>query len=105
MNSPAVILRPGDQLASISCSTRVIVVRAPATSLPVITCAGSPMISASTAPSAPATTDEPITLIGKRYVIEADTLELLFIVSGAGALECDGVPMTRKAAKVLPASD
>jgi hypothetical protein len=105
MNSPALTLRPGDQLASATCSTRVIVVRAPATGLPVITCGGSPMVSASTATSAPAGTGEPTTLIGKRYVDQADTLELLCIFSGAGALECDGVPMTLKAAKVLPASD
>jgi hypothetical protein len=45
------------------------------------------------------------TLIGKRYVDEADTVELLCTSSGTGALTCDGAPMTIKAAKPLPASD
>ena len=45
------------------------------------------------------------TLIGKRYVNEAGTLELLCTASGAGPLSCDGTPMTIKAAKPLPASD
>lgn len=45
------------------------------------------------------------TLIGKRYVDATETVELLCTSSGAGALACDGDPMTIKAAKPLPASD
>ncbi|WP_406514619.1 hypothetical protein [Streptomyces sp. NBC_00499] len=56
-----------------------------------------------TRPQAPG--GAPDTLIGKRYVDPQDTLELLCTGSGAGALACDGVPMTLKAAKALPASD
>jgi hypothetical protein len=44
------------------------------------------------------------TLIGKRYVDAADTVELLCTSSGAGVLTCDGAPMSIKAAKPLPAS-
>jgi hypothetical protein len=105
MASPAPTLRPGDQLASTVCSTRVIVIRAPAQGRPLITCADSPMVSASgsAAPAAPA--PEAGTLIGKRYVNADETVELLCTASGAGELRCDGVPMTRKAPKALPASD
>jgi hypothetical protein len=53
------------------------------------------------APSGAAAT----TLIGKRYVNANETLELLCTAAGAGELRCDGVPMTIKAAKPLPASD
>jgi hypothetical protein len=98
-------LRPGDQLASTACTTRVIVVRAPATAAPVITCSGSPMAPAGSARPAPAADPDPVTLIGKRYVDAHDELELLCTFSGRGELCCDGVPMTLKSAKALPASD
>jgi hypothetical protein len=55
-------------------------------------------------PSQPADAD-PATLIGKRYVDASDSLELLCTYSGKGELSCDGVPMTLKSAKPLPASD
>ena len=105
MASPAPTLRPGDQLASTVCGTRVVVVRAPAQGRPVIACGGSPMVAAASAPPAPPGGSAAVTLIGKRYVNADGTLELLCTSSGPGELSSDGVPMTRKAAKPLPASD
>ena len=108
MTSPATRLRPGDQLTSTVCSTRVVVIRASAEGQPVIACGGSPMVAAvagATARPAPSGGADAATLIGKRYTDATGTLELLCTVSGAGALSCDGVPMTIKAAKPLPASD
>ncbi|MBA2947816.1 hypothetical protein [Streptomyces himalayensis] len=106
MTSPAQELRPGLQLASTVCSTRVIVVRAPADRRPAITCGGGPMVPAPSArPAPPSGGPEAATLIGKRYVDAGETLELLCTSSGSGSLSCDGVPMTLKAAKALPASD
>lgn len=109
MTSAVRELRPGLQLASAVCGTRVIVIRAPAGDAPVITCAGAPMVPADSADAPPAPgpgspTGEP-TLIGKRYTNPEGALELLCISSGSGPLCCDGVPMTLKAAKALPASD
>jgi hypothetical protein len=99
-------LRPGDQLAGTACGTRVIVVRAPAGTTPEIACGGSPMVAApAEKPSPLAAGAEPATLIGKRYVDADGSLELLCTNSGSGALTCDGVPMTLKTAKPLPASD
>ena len=100
-------LRPGEQLASAVCSTRVIVVRVPAEGRPLITCGGRPMVPAAPAPapSSPAGAADAATLIGKRYVDTAGTLEVLCTASGTGVLSCDGTPMTVKAAKPLPASD
>lgn len=100
--------RPGDQLASEAHGTRVIVIRAPSGESPAITCAGTPMVPASTVPPGgigSATVPDPVTLIGKRYVDADGALELLCIASGSGELAADGVPMTTKAAKSLPASD
>jgi hypothetical protein len=105
MTTPSLTLRPGDQLASTACTTRVVVVRVPGDRTPLIECGGSPMVAAvagaKTAPPAPGAA----TLIGKRYVDASETVELLCTSSGAGALSCDGVEMTLKAAKPLPASD
>lgn len=106
MSTPAPTLRPGDQLASSVCSTRVVVVRAPADGqLPAITCGGEAVVPASSATAPQSGTAEAVTLIGKRYVDANETVELLCTSSGSGELSCDGVPMTVKVAKPLPASD
>jgi hypothetical protein len=112
MTPPATTPRPGDQLASTVCGTRVVVIRAPASASagtpPVLACGGSPMVPASaSAPGqhAPSGETRSATLIGKRYVDATGTFEVLCTSSGAGELSCDGVPMTLKAAKPLPASD
>ena len=105
MTSPAPALRPGDQLASTACTTRVAVIRAPAQGRPLIACGGEPMVPASSARPPASNGSDAATLIGKRYVDAAETVELLCTSSGAGELSCDGAPMTVKAAKPLPASD
>lgn len=96
--------RPGDQLASTTSTTRVVVVRVTSGAAPEITCGGQPMVPAEGA--RPQSADaEAVTLIGKRYVDATDAVELLCTFSGRGELCCDGAPMTLKAAKALPASD
>ena len=105
MATPALSLRPGDQLASTVCTTRVVVVRFPTGRQPLIECGGSPMVAgtpgAKPSPGGP----DAVTLIGKRYVDADGSVELLCTSSGAGTLSCDGEPMTIKSAKPLPASD
>jgi hypothetical protein len=105
MTSPAPALRPGVQLASTVCTAKVVVIRVPAGRRPLIACGGSPMVAAASAQPPPAGEAGAATLIGKRYVDAAGTVELLCTSSGAGELSCDGAPMTLKAAKPLPASD
>ena len=97
-------LHPGDQLASTVSTTRVVVVRAPAETEPAISCGGHPMVPAGGARPQSADPDA-VTFIGKRYVDADDLVELLCTFSGKGELCCDGVPMSQKAAKALPASD
>jgi hypothetical protein len=105
MTAPALNLRPGDQLASNVCTTRVVVIRVPADRHPVIECGGSPMIAgASGAKPTPGGPDA-ATQIGKRYTDASGSVELLCTSSGTGVLTSDGEPMTIKSAKPLPASD
>jgi hypothetical protein len=100
-------LKVGQTLKSAVDATTVIVVRAPGSQI-VVTCGGVPMYDAksgeaSGAPADPARMDG--SLLGKRYVDESDTLEILCTKGGEGTLGLDGVPLTIKAAKPLPASD
>ncbi|ELP69891.1 hypothetical protein ACKI1I_24285 [Streptomyces turgidiscabies] len=103
MTTPETTPRPGDQLASTACGTRVVVIRAPADARPQLTCAGAPMAPATSVPQMKDPGSG--TVIGKRYVDATGTLELLCTASGTGELACDGAPMAIKAAKPLPASD
>jgi hypothetical protein len=105
MTTPALSLRPGDQLASTVCTTKVVVIRVPADQQPLIECGGSLMVPGTPGGRPSAGGPDAATLIGKRYVDAAESVELLCTSSGAGALTCDGVPMTVKSAKPLPASD
>ena len=44
-------------------------------------------------------------LVGKRYSDDSGDLELLCVKAGPGTLAADGIELTVKAAKALPASD
>ena len=105
MATPALRLRPGDQLASTVCTTRVVVIRVPADSQALIECGGSPMVPGTPGGQPSPGGPDAATLIGKRYVDVTESVELLCTSAGTGALTCDGTPMTVKAAKPLPASD
>ena len=107
----AVKFRAGQQLVSAVDSTAVIVIRAPAAEC-TLTCGGVAM-AAPGQPVAgqPTTGAEPDpslmggTQIGKRYVDEADTIQVLCTKAGKGTLALDGKPLVLQAAKPLPASD
>jgi hypothetical protein len=105
MTTPALNLRPGDQLASSVCTTRVVVIRVLGGGQPVIECGGSPMTAGAPGTKPSPAGPEAATLIGKRYIDATESVELLCTSSGVGTLTCDGDPMTIKAAKPLPASD
>jgi hypothetical protein len=105
MTTPALNLRPGDQLASAVCTTRVVVIRVPADRQPVLECGGQPMLTGAAAGKPAPAGPDAATLIGKRYVDATETVEVLCTSSGASVLTCDGEAMAIKAAKPLPASD
>ena len=102
----AVKFRAGQQLVSGVDSTAVIVIKAPAAEC-TVTCGGVAMATA----GQPVTHAEPDpalmegTRIGKRYVDDADTIQLLCTKAGQGTLALDGNPLRIQAAKPLPASD
>jgi hypothetical protein len=102
----AVKFRAGQQLVSAVDSTAVIVIKAPADEC-TVTCGGVAMATA----GGPVTAADPDpdlmggTQIGKRYVDDADTIQLLCTKAGQGTLALDGSPLQIQAAKPLPASD
>ena len=102
----AVKFRAGQQLVSAVDSTAVIIIKAPATEC-TVTCGGVAMAVAGQAVTA-AKPDPSLmggTQIGKRYVDDADTIQLLCTKAGQGTLALDGSPLRIAAAKPLPASD
>ena len=102
----AVRLRTGQQLVSAVDSTAVIVIRAPAAEC-TLACGGVAMAG----PGEPVPAAEPDpslmggTQLGKRYVDEADTIQVLCTKAGTGTLALDGKPLLIQAARPLPASD
>jgi hypothetical protein len=99
-------LRAGQALRSVTDMTAVIVIRAADRDVRV-TCGGAPMVEsgskAGTVPPLAGHGDG--TLLGKRYEDTEATVELLCTKGGTSSLAIDGVLLTVKAAKPLPASD
>ncbi|MDP3139613.1 MAG: hypothetical protein Q8N17_25180 [Burkholderiaceae bacterium] len=102
------LLKSGQKLASTVCTTQVMVIKAPATPLDV-RCGGQPVAlpgePASGAASVIAPDHAGGSLLGKRYVNEDGSIELLVVKAGEGSLSVDGKPLAVKAAKALPSSD
>ena len=96
-------MKSGSKLKSAVCDTEVMVIRSAAV---VVECGGAPMVEERPAERG---TIKPGfaqgTLIGKRYVDAAGSLELLCVKPGQGSLSISGVPLQLKDAKPLPASD
>ena len=87
-------IKPGTRLRSAVCATEVMVVAAPKDADVDLQCGGSDMLDVGGG-----------TQLGKRYVNEAGTLEVLCTKPGEGSLAADGAVLTIKGAKPLPASD
>lgn len=101
------MLKAGTRLKSAVCSTEMMVVLAPETEV-TLRCGGVPVIEMEADPPQGATLDPEYksgTQMGKRYVSEDGTLEVLCTKPGEGSLAIDGSPLTIKGAKPLPSSD
>jgi hypothetical protein len=72
-----------------------------------LTCGGAPMLPIDVEPpgGSPAPDAADGSQLGKRYVNEAGSLELLCTKPGEGSLAADGQAMAVKGAKPLPSSD
>ncbi len=95
-------MKPGTRLKSATCDTEVMVIRA---GTGTIECGGAPMSEDKQEHGSPDDAHAGGTLIGKRYVDAANTFELLCVKPGKGSLSVDGIPLSTKDAKPLPASD
>ena len=99
-------LKPGSRWTSSVCDTEVIVVKGPPDEVE-LTCGGVTIVAAGEEPAAGALEDSASegTLLGKRYVDDGDTMEVLCTKPGTGSLGADGASLQLKEAKPLPASD
>lgn len=96
-------MKAGTRLKSAVCETEVMVIRGAEV---IVECGGAPM--GETRPADRSPLDPAFaagTLIGKRYVDAAGTVELLCVKPGKGSLSIGGVALQVKDAKPLPASD
>ncbi len=96
-------MKPGTKLKSAVDDTEVMVIKGGDGAL---TCGGAPMGDAK--PATPGAIDPAFaegSKVGKRYVDEAGTIELLCVKAGKGSLALDGVALGIKDAKPLPSSD
>ena len=99
-------LKAGTRLKSAACDTEVMVIRTRPE--PVLLCCGGMEMIAMDGEKAAAEPDTAFaqgTLVGKRYVDEQDTTELLCTKGGKGSLALDGAALVVKQAKALPSSD
>jgi hypothetical protein len=99
-------LKAGARLRSAVGDTELIVIRADRGAV-VLTCGGVPVLDGDDASPRVAMPpgNEGTILLGKRYVDEAGTLEVLCTKPGEGALAVDGQSLQLKSAKPLPSSD
>jgi len=96
-------MKPGSKLKSAVCDTEVMVIRGTEA---VVECGGAPMLADK--PDAAGDINPDFaggTQMGKRYVDEAGTVELLCVKPGKGSLAIGGVVLKTKDAKSLPSSD
>jgi hypothetical protein len=107
MLARAMQLKAGTRLRSAVCTTEVMIIAAPAQHVD-LTCGGEPLLDIGAEVREgrfPAEGHAAGTQIGKRYVDEANTVEILCTKPGQGSLAIAGVPLRIKGAKPLPSSD
>lgn len=100
-------LKPGARLFSAVCPTELIVVKAPATEVDLTIGGVAPVGSVADRDPNGVVADGygGGTAMGKRYVDETDSVEVLCTKAGDGVPALDGVVLGLKEAKPLPASD
>ena len=100
-------VKSGTRIRSAVCATEVMVIQAPDSDAD-IRCGGAPMLPLGEDPAGDAAIDPAAkdgTQIGKRYVDEGGSLELLCTKPGEGSLALGDQLLALKEAKPLPSSD
>ena len=98
-------LKPGLRLKSGVCAAEVMIVKGAGQAS--LTCGGAPMLGLdeSTDGAEAVAAEMNGCQVGKRYVNEDQSLEVLCLKPGEGSLAAAGAPLTVKQAKKLPSSD
>ena len=98
-------LKPGMNLKSAVCSAEIMIVKH--ANVSTLSCGGAPMLApGETAPAGAALeAGGEGCKVGKRYVNADQSLEVLCVKAGPGALTADGQSLLLKDAKPLPSSD
>lgn len=101
------ILKPGTRLFSAVCATELIAVKAPTGEINLTIGGATPVLTAADRSGSAAVADGHGggALMGKRYVDNENTIELLCTKAGEGLPALDGEVLATKEAKPLPASD
>lgn len=95
-------MKPGSRLKSAACSSEAVVIKYLGGT---IECGGLPMAEDATGDGVPQSGFDGGSIMGKRYVDVAGTVELLCVKPGRGSFALDGKLLALKEAKPLPASD
>ena len=95
-------MKPGSRLKSSACDSEVVVIRHGGGAL---TCGGAPLLEGGGEAAELDSAFAAGTIMGKRYVDAASTVELLCVKPGKGTRALDGVALRLKEAKPLPSSD
>jgi hypothetical protein len=102
-------MKTGQQLKSVVCSTKVIVLRKPDNEGAVLSCGGVPMVdAASEAPQNQPPADQALltgTVMGKRYGEPESGIQVLCVAGGDGTLAVGEHRLEIEAVKQLPSSD
>lgn len=102
-------MKTGQQMKSVICSGKVIVLRAPKDESAVLSCGGVPMVDAKYDAAQDKQAADPGLLggsiMGKRYVDAEAGVQLLCVTAGEGTLTVNGRLLEIEVAKQLPASD
>ena len=103
----AVALKPGARLFSTACPAEFIAVKAPPGEVVLTIGGAAPALEASDrgTPSGVADGHDGDALLGKRYVDDGHTIELLCTKAGDGLPAVDGSVLELKETKPLPSSD
>lgn len=99
-------LKTGARLKSSVCDGEVMVVKAPGGDI-ALTCGGAAMVDPGTDGAAGELNPDHAVgiVIGKRYINEDESLEVLCVKAGQGSLAVDGDLLLQKDTKALPKTD
>ena len=98
-------LKTGARLKSAVCDGEIMVVTTPGGDIN-LTCGGAAMVAGGDAERVEIDADHAVGIvIGKRYITEDESLEVLCVKAGEGSLAVDGALLLQKDTKKLPKTD